>query len=171
MMSGQAWITRITLFLFVGSLGCRPTTPPPIPNADLPPVYPRSTITNPKVAEVASGFTKWIGEQLIETKPVFGRVEVLPPVPTLEPYGVGTYQKVPRLPVVLTTGPGWATLPADRREEVTATIFTTLSDRLAEARIEPPLRPTVTIQTPEGLELAWVNNLTPGRRLLHGDGE
>jgi hypothetical protein len=123
------------------------------------------------VAEAARGFTAWAEQQQIGNKPVFGQVEVLPPVPTLQPYGIGTYQKVSRLPVILTTGPGWAALPTGRREAVVVAAFTDLSDRLAGAKADPPLRPTVTVQTPEGLELAWVNDMTPGRRLLHGDGE
>ena len=90
---------------------------------------------------------------------MFDRVEVLLPVPTLQPYGVGTYQKVPRLPVVLTTGPGWTALPAEPPRG-TAAAFTDLSERLSDARITPPLRPTVTVQTREGLELAWVNEVS-----------
>lgn len=161
------WWVRIASAALTGAAGCRPAAPPP--TADLPPAYPRATITDPKVAEAARGFTEWANRQQVGGKPVFGRVEVLPPVPTLQPYGVGTYQKAPRLPAVLTTGPGWAALPTDRREAVTAAAFADLSDRLAGARAEPLLRPTLTVQTPEGLELAWVNEIPPGRRLLHGD--
>ncbi|MCE9561669.1 MAG: hypothetical protein K8U57_06400 [Planctomycetes bacterium] len=152
--------------------GCKPAPPPPQTPAagNLPPAYPRSTITDPKVADAARGFTTWVEQQQANGKPVFERVEVLPPVPTLLPYGIGTYQKVPRLPVVLTTGPGWTALPANQREALTAAAFTDLSERLTTAKVGP-LLPTVTIQTPQGLELAWVNDLPPGRRLLHGDGE
>jgi hypothetical protein len=137
----------------------------------MPPVYPRSTINDPQVADAAGQFTKWVNEQQVQAQPVFEKLEVVPPVATLEPYGIGTYQKALRLPVVLTTGPGWSSLPAERREKVVAAAFANLSERLAATRTEPALRPTVTIQTPEGLELAWVNALSPGRRLLHGDGE
>lgn len=167
-MRGRAWIMYPALLAC--AVGCRPAPPPP-PADNLPPVYPRAIINDPKVAEIASEFTAWTDQQQAGGKPVFSRIEVLPPVPTLEPYGIGTYQKVSRLPIILTTGPGWATLPAESREEITAAAFTDVSDRLQGARIEPALRPTVTIQTPEGLELAWVNTITPGRRLLHGDGE
>jgi len=162
--------------LSVGALaiatGCKPPPPPPQAPAagNLPPAYPRSTITDPKVADAARAFTAWVQEQQASGKPVFDKVEVLPPVPTLLPYGIGTYQKVPRLPVVLTTGPGWKELSADRREAMTAAAFVDLSDRLTAAKVNP-LLPTVTIQTPQGLELAWVNDVPPGRRLLHGDGE
>jgi hypothetical protein len=123
------------------------------------------------VAEAARKFTSWVEQQQANNTQVFERIEVLPPVPTLQPYGVGTYQKAPRLPVVLTTGSVWPTLSADRREALTAAAFNELSARLLEAKTDPPLRPTVTIQTRDGLELAWVNELSPGRRLLHGDGE
>ncbi|MBN9522132.1 hypothetical protein J0H58_27040 [bacterium] len=167
-MRRPAWIVSVAWL--VTTAGCRPAAPPPAP-ADLPPAYPRATITDPKVAGAARGFTEWAGQQQAGDRPVFGRIEVLPPVPTLQPYGIGTYQKVLRLPVVLTTGPGWAALPADGREAVTAAAFADLAGRLAGAGITPPLRPTVTLQTPEGLELAWVNDAPPGRRLLHGDGE
>ena len=169
MISGRTWIMNAALL--VCAVGCRPPAPPPVSTADLPPVYPRATITDPKVSEAAEEFTTWIGQQQADGNPIFGRIEVLPPVQTLEPYGIGTYQKVFRLPVILTTGAGWTALPADHREEITATAFNDLTDRLAKSKTEPALRPTVTIQTPQGLELAWVNNLTPGRRLLHGDGE
>jgi hypothetical protein len=148
-----------------------PAAPPPVPTTDMPPVYPRSTISDPRVAEVASEFAKWGDQQQFDGKPAFQKIEVLPPVQSLEPYGIGTYQRSLRLPVVITTGPGWDGLPADHREEVTAALFTKLLNQLEAARPEPAIRPTVTIQTPEGLELAWVNSLSPGRRLLHGDGE
>jgi hypothetical protein len=158
------------LLVLLLAAGCRPSTPSPVA-ADLPPAYPRATITDPKVADAARGFNTWAGQQQANGKPVFERIEVLPPIPTLQPYGVGTYQKEPRLPAVLTTGPGWTELPADRREAITAAAFTDLSDRLAATKSAPNLRPTVTIQTRDGLELAWVNDLPPGRKLLHGDGE
>jgi hypothetical protein len=163
------WWVRIAFAALTGAAGCRPAAPPAA--ADLPPAYERATITDPKVAEVARGFTTWAGQQQAGGQPMFGRVEVLPPASTLQPYGIGTYEKKPRLPAILTTGSGWAALPADRREAAVAAAFTELSDRLAGIKTEPPLRPTLTVQTPQGLELAWVNDVVPGRRLLHGDGE
>lgn len=153
------------------ALGCRPAAPPPVSTADMPPVYPRSVINDSKVAEVAEEFTRWGHQQQLEGQPAFEKIEVLPPVQSLEPYGIGTYQRSLRLPVILTIGAGWRALSEERREETTAAIFTHLTARLESARPENAIRPTVTIQSPEGLELAWVNNLAPGRRLLHGDGE
>ena len=166
-------IGRLVAFLgLVLAAGCRPSSTASVPApADLPPAYQRSTITDPKVAAAARGFTDWADQQQANGKPVFERVEVLPPIPTLLPYGIGTYQKVPRLPVVLTTGPGWTNLTADRREAMTAAAFTDLGERLEAARTTPPIKPTVTIQTQDGLCLAWVNDIPPGRKLLHGDGE
>ena len=159
-------MTRLLAVLgFFAAAGCRPSAPPPAA-ADLPPAYPRATITDPKVAATAKAFTAWAAEQQTNGQPVFARVEVLPPVPTLLPYGIGTYQKEPRLPAILTTGPGWDALPADRREAAAAAAFTELATQLAA-----PLRPTVTVQTRDGTELAWINELPPGRKLLHGDGE
>lgn len=178
-MTGTHWVVGILSLASSPWMmnGCRPVARPPVPSVlsqtqtELPPAYPRATIANPKTAEAARGFTTWVDQQKNDDKPVFGKIEVLPPVPTLEPYGIGTYQKFPRLPVLLTTGPGWDGLPADRREEIAAEAFRDLSGRLDEVRVEPRLRPTVTIQTPNGLELAWINDIVPGRRLLHGDGE
>jgi hypothetical protein len=153
------------------AVGCEPAAPPPVPPTDMPHVYPRSTISDPNVAEAASEFTEWINQQQVNGASVFEKIEVLPPVQSLEPYGNGTYQRELRLPVILTTGPAWDTLSDEHREEVAAAMFTELSGRLEASGTESPLRPTVTIQTPQGLELAWINNVTPGRRLLHGDGE
>lgn len=167
----RKWVPIVIVTLSV-SAGCQRTAAPPAPaTADLPPAYPRALITDPRVAQAAQEFRDWVDQQKAGEQPVFGRVEILPPLPTLQPYGIGTYEKVPRLPAILTTGPGWATLPKERREALTAAAFTDLTERLAAISEEPPLRPTITIQTPQGLELAWVNSIIPGRRLLHGDGE
>lgn len=178
-MSGRTWI--LSAALMACAVGCRPVDPPPVPPADpppanmppanMPPVYPRSTISDPNIAKAASEFAQWVSQQQVDGTSIFEKVEVLPPVQSLEPYGIGTYQRELRLPVILTTGPAWDSLSEEHREKVTAKMFTELSGRLEAARPESPLRPTVTVQTPQGLELAWVNKLTPGRRLLHGDGE
>lgn len=175
-MRGRIWIMNAALLAC--SFGCRPytyTSPAAdggqLATADLPPVYPRATITSPQIAEAASQFNKWAGELQVDGTPVFSRIEILPPVQTLEPYGIGTYQRALRLPVVLTTGTAWTTIPAEQREQITAAVFTNLSERLADAKSDPIISPTVTVQTPQGLELAWVNSVANGRRLLHGDSE
>ena len=102
---------------------------------------------------------------------VFGRVEVLPPAPTLLPYGIGTYQKQLRLPAILITGPGWRALTGDDREALAARAFQELSRLLESSASTSAVRATVTVQTPQGLELCWINDLEPGRKLLHGEDE
>ncbi len=138
---------------------------------DLPPAYTRDKILDPKLAQVAREFTTWAGNQKAQAGPVFGKVEVLPPAPTLLPYGVGTYEKQLRLPAILITGPGWRTLTDDEREAIAARAFRELAQLLESHASEPPVLATVTIQTPQGLELCWINDLEPGSQLIHGADE
>jgi hypothetical protein len=155
--------------LVLASTGCerRTAAPPGI----LPPAYTRDKILDPKLAEVARAFTAWAGEQKTPAGAMFGRVEVLPPAPTILPYGIGTFQKQPRLPAILITGPGWHGLAADARDGLAARAFEELSRLLESKGSESAVRATVTIQTPQGLELCWINDLEPGRKLLHGEDE
>jgi hypothetical protein len=141
------------------------------PAGELPPAYTRDKILDPKLAEVARAFTTWAGDQKVQAGAVFGRVEVLPPAPTLLPYGIGTYQKQMRLPAILVTGPGWHALAADDREALAARAFQELSRLLQSTASASAVRATVTVQTPRGLELCWINDLEPGRKLLHGEDE
>jgi hypothetical protein len=90
-------------------------------------------------------------------------------VRTVQPYGVGAYQQEPRLPVILTTGPGWAALKPPEKEEMAAQAFQDFSERLQALQREPPLQPTLTIQTSQGMELAWINHLDPSGKNVHGD--
>ena len=138
---------------------------------DLPPAYTRDKILDPKLAKVARAFTAWAGDQKTQAGAVFGSVEVLPPAPTLLPYGIGTYQKQLRLPAIMITGPGWRTLAADDREALAARAFQELSRLLESSASASAVRATVTVQTPQGLELCWINDLEPGRTLLHGEDE
>jgi hypothetical protein len=166
----RAWpIIALAVAAVLASTGCERRAVAPA--GDLPPAYTRDKILDPKLAEVARAFTAWAGEQEVQAGAVFGRVEVLPPAPTLLPYGVGTYQKQLRLPAILITGPGWGTLAGDDREALAARAFQELSRLLESGAGAPPVRATVTIQTPQGLELCWINDLEPGRRLLHGEDE
>jgi hypothetical protein len=136
---------------------------------NLPPAYTRDLVLDPELIGIARSFTTWVEGQRAGDQPVFGRIETLPPAPTLLPYGIGTYQKEMRLPVILITGTGWSALTPEGREEIASRAFRQLSDRLAaDAKVHPVL-PTLTIQTPEGLELGWINQLEPGRKLLHGE--
>jgi hypothetical protein len=166
----RAWpVIALIVATALASAGCdRRST---APAGDLPPAYTRDKILDPKLAEVARAFTAWASEQKVQTAVVFSRIEVLPPAPTLLPYGIGTYQKQLCLPAILITGPGWRALAADDREALAARAFQELSRLLESSASAPTARATVTIQTPQGLELCWINNLEPGRKLLHGEDE
>jgi hypothetical protein len=75
------------------------------------------------------------------------------------------------MPAILITGPGWRALAGDDREALTARAFHELSRLLESSARASAVRATVTVQTPQGLELCWVNDLEPGRKLLHGEDE
>ena len=166
----RAWpVISLSVAAVMASTGCE--RPAVAPAGDLPPAYTRDKILDPKLAEVARAFTAWAGAQKVQAGSVFGKVEVLPPAPTLLPYGIGTYQKQMRLPAILITGPGWRALAADDREALAARAFQELSRLLESSASESIVRATVTVQTPQGLELCWINNLEPGRKLLHGEDE
>ena len=168
-MNGAGPIVALAFAAVLPSTGCDRRVAAPA--GDLPPAYTRDKILDPKLAEVARAFTAWAGEQKMQAAPVFGRVEVLPPAPTLLPYGIGTYQKQPRLPAILVTGPGWHALAPDDREALAGRAFQELSRLLESSAGTSGVRATVTIQTPQGLELCWINDLEPGRKLLHGELE
>lgn len=166
----RAWpVITVAFAAVLTSTGCQRRA---VESADdLPPAYTRDKILDPKLAEVARAFLAWAGEQKAQKGAAFDRVEVLPPAPTLLPYGIGTYQKQLRLPAILITGPGWRALAADDREALAARAFHELSRLLESSASASTVRATVTIQTPQGLELCWINNLEPGRKLLHGEDE
>ena len=166
----RAWpVIALVVAAVLMSTGCGRRAE--ITAGDLPPAYTRDKILDPKLAKVARAFTAWAGDQKTQAGAVFGSVEVLPPAPTLLPYGIGTYQKQLRLPAILITGPGWLTLAADDREALAARAFQELSRLLDSSASASTVRATVTVQTPQGLELCWINNLEPGRKLLHGEDE
>ena len=166
----RAWpVLALSVVAVLASTGCGRRAGPTAGN--LPPAYTRDKILDPKLAEVARTFTAWAGELKVQAGAVFGRVEVLPPAPTLLPYGIGTYQKQLRLPAILTTGPGWRALAGDDREALAARAFQELSRLLESSASAAAVQATLTIQTPQGLELCWINELEPGRRLLHGEVE
>jgi hypothetical protein len=168
-MSRAGLVIALFVAAVLASAGC--DRRPVAPAADLPPAYTRDKILDPKLAEVARAFTAWAGAQKGQSGAVFSRVEVLPPAPTLLPYGIGTYQKQLRLPAILTTGPGWYALAGDAREALAAHAFQELSRLLESSASGSAARATLTIQTPQGLELCWLNDLEPGRKLLHGEVE
>ena len=164
----RAWpIIPVIVAAVLASTGCDRRGA--VPAGELPPAYTRDKILDPKLVEVARAFTAWAGEQNVQARAVFSRVEVLPPAPTLLPYGIGTYQKQLRLPAILTTGPGWRGLAADDREALAARVVQELSRLLEPSAGAAAVQATLTIQTPQGLELCWINELEPGRKLLHGE--
>jgi hypothetical protein len=166
----RAWpVIALSVAAVLASTGCDRRAV--APSGDLPPAYTRDKILDPKLADVARAFTAWAGEQKVQAGAVFERVEVLPPAPTLLPYGVGTYQKQLRLPAIMITGPGWRALDGDDREAQAARAFQELSRLLETSGGAAALRATVTVQTPKGLELCWINDVQPGRKLVHGEDQ
>lgn len=151
----------------LGAAGCHPVK---APAGDLPPAYTSNQITDPALVDVAKGIKGWGSEQVgAGRKPLYGRIEVLPPVPIVQPYGVGVFQQEMRLPVIFTTGPGWAGQKAAEKETAIAEVFRHISHRLKDLNREPPLEPTLMVQTPQGMELTWINRLEPNGKNVHGD--
>lgn len=139
---------------------------------NLPQAYARSQINDPELQRFAQEFKTWALQQSTggaTPGPLFKRVEVLPPTQTVLPYGVGAFEQELRLPTILTTGSGWASQNPEEKEAVAALAFRRLSQGIEALKLNPPLRPTLTIQTPSGLELSWMNDLDEGRRNIHGD--
>ena len=148
----RAWpVNALLVVAVLASAGC--DRPAAAPSGDLPPAYTRDKILDPKLAEVARAFTAWAGGQEVQAGAVFSGIEVLPPAPTLLPYRIGTYQKQFRLPAILTTGPGWRELAGDDREALAARAFQELSRLLESSASAAAGQATLTIQTPQGLEL------------------
>lgn len=158
--------------------GCQPSLPAGAGNKQsaeaekaLPPAYPRTLILDPWIEKAVQDFQTWTGTQRVgkENTPIFSRVEVQPVTPTVQPYGIGAYQKEPRLPVILTTGPGWSELAPAEKEREAARAFQEIAQRLSALQHEPPLMPTLTVQTPQGLVLGWINGQDKGGKVLHGE--
>ena len=172
---GSFYLMALMSVLVEAAAGCGTSAPRPDnvaeASSELPPAYTRDKIIDPKLADAARAFTGWVEAQKAGTAPIFSRVEVLPPTPTVLPYGIGANQKEIRLPAILITGPGWSSLKPEERESLAARAFLDLSARLSAVKPEPPIRPSVTIQTPQGLELAWINQIEPGETYLHGEQE
>lgn len=151
------------------SVGCQQALPPP-PAKELPPAYTSNQITDPALLHVSEEIRELVTKQIgAGGKPLFSSTEVLVPAWTVQPYGVGSFQQELRLPVILTTGLGWAGLKRDDKEAKVAETFNAVSAKLATLKRETPLWPTLTIQTPQGLELAWINHLDASGKNLHGE--
>jgi hypothetical protein len=141
---------------------------------DLPPAYARSQIIDPRLRAVAREFTTWAlkqGTAAANPAPLYSRVEVLPPAQTVLPYGVGAYQKELRLPAILIVGSGWAKQTTDEKEAAAAQAFRELSLVLEALKLDPPMRPTLTIQAQSGLVLGWITDVEEGRKYIHGDDQ
>ncbi len=176
MNSGQIMPPRWSLIVAMTALGltasgCQPPRDlPRNPPGDLPPAYTSNRISDPAQLRTAEAIRAWAtGRTGTGRQPLYSKVEILPPVPIVQPYGVGIYQQELRLPVILTTGPGWKGMTHEGRETRTAEAFREIAGRLKSLGGEPLLQPTLTIQTPEGMELAWVNHLDPDENNVHGD--
>lgn len=151
----------------LGAAGCRPAK---APAGALPPAYTSNQITDPALVAVAEGIKAWGTAQLdAGGKPLYSRIEVLSPVPIVQPYGVGVFQQERRLPVIFTTGPGWSGHGLPEKEAAVALAFEYISAALKDLEREPTLQPTLTIQTPQGMELTWINRLDPNGKNVHGD--
>ncbi|HWG47358.1 MAG TPA: hypothetical protein VN688_31635 [Gemmataceae bacterium] len=153
--------------------GCQPNPPAAQgKKGELSPAYMRNYIDDPALREIVKAIrTQALKEVGADQHALYSRAEILPPAQTVQPYGVGVYQQEPRLPVILTTGPGWATLKQADKEAKVAKAFRTISAQLEVLKRTPPLRPTLTIQTPQGMELGWINHLDPNGKNLHGGDE
>ncbi|HTU88780.1 MAG TPA: hypothetical protein VMF69_01670 [Gemmataceae bacterium] len=150
--------------------GCRRTPPDRPAEEALPPAYLRNRINDPSLHEAAEQIRTWALQQIgAGGQPLYSRAETPPPVQTVQPYGVGVFQQEPRLSVILTTGTGWDGLkPAEKEAKVTQA-FREFSKLLGGLKREPALRPTLIVQTPQGMELTWINHLDPSGKNVHGD--
>ncbi len=167
-MTGSLRSLLAAPLLGLAALGCGPERPPA--TGALAPAYTFNQITDPALLNVVEEVKNWASQQVAaDQKPLYSRIEVLHPVPIVQPYGVGVFQQEVRLPVIFTTGPGWDDLPLVKKEEAAAQAFRDISEHLQGLDHEPRLQPTLTIQTPEGMELAWINRLEPGGKNIHGD--
>ncbi|MSR29927.1 MAG: hypothetical protein EXR99_00335 [Gemmataceae bacterium] len=100
-------------------------------------------------------------------KPLFGKVEILAPASIVLPYGVGVFQQEIRVPIILTTAEGWISLSLMEKEKEVAWAFT---DSMATLqKCAHAKKPSLTLQTPRGLEISWVNDIQKGQKLVFGD--
>jgi hypothetical protein len=164
----------VALGFLLGVGGCEGFSGPP-PGADwqgTSATEGRRSITDPKLRAVAEDWqTGVLKQQAADGQPVFSRAELLPITMTALPYGVGAYEQQPRLPVILTTGPGWSALRAEQKEQQIALAYKDLADRLEKAGLGKDARPTLTLQTPQGMLLAWMNDLPSAGKRIHGDND
>lgn len=136
----------------------------------LPPAYTSNQITDPALAKIAEEVKNWgLKEADAAGKPLYSRIEVLPLTPIVQPYGVGVFQQELRLPAIFTTGPGWSGLKHPEKEDAVVRAFNHIAGLLRQLDRKPTLRPTLTVQTPQGIGLAWINHLEGSGNNVHGD--
>ena len=141
---------------------------PPAPVHETP--QPRPASTAPRFEQVVEPFRRWVLDQkAADQQPFYSRVEVLPVTQTVLPYGVGVNQQEPRLPVIVTTGPGWAKLTSGERHMAVARAFKEIEDGLHRAEQGAGVRATLTLQSPRGMLLAWINDTVSEPEFIHGD--
>ena len=166
---GRIGLIALTMVSSIVS-GCQRTPPDRPTEKALPPAYTRNQINDPALREAAEQIRTWALQQVgAGGQPLYSHAETPPPVQTVQPYGVGVFQQEPRLSVILTTGPGWDGLKPAEKETKVAQAFHEFSTRLGGLKREPALRPTLIVQTPQGMELAWINQLDPSGKNVHGD--
>lgn len=99
--------------------------------------------------------------------PKFGKTEILAPASIVMPYGVGMFQQEMRVPIILTTAMGWKSLQSEEKEKEVTQAFEEFKKILQQCSI--PRKPSLTLQTPQGLEISWVNDIQKGQKLVFGD--
>lgn len=97
----------------------------------------------------------------------FSKTEILAPAKIVLPYGVGVFQQELRLPVILTTDKAWRTLKQNEKEIEVKSAYQQMASLLQKTN--SPLKPSLTIQTPQGLEISWINEINEGSKIVFGD--
>jgi len=158
-------------FLILGLIGCgMPQTEkiPPIPEGNLSPAYPRSDITDPALVDASKQIQTYINEQKSALgDSLFSKTEILAPAKIVLPYGVGVFQQELRMPVILTTGTGWKSMKQSEKETEVKAAYQNMLNILQ--KLKAPLKPSLTIQTPQGLEISWINDLNGSSKFVFGD--
>ena len=162
---------RTIALLLMGLIGCgMPQTEkiPPIPEGTLPPAYPRSEITDPTTLDASKKIRAYVeGRKSPEGDMYFSKTEILAPAKIVLPYGVGVFQQELRLPVILTTDKAWRTLKQNEKEIEVKSAYQQMASLLQKTN--SPLKPSLTIQTPQGLEISWINEINEGSKIVFGD--
>jgi len=166
-------VIRCLLILIILSTGCsRPTKPldPLAADTIMAPAYPRSTMGDAPTERVATELaTLTKNRQTPAGEILFDRCDVLPPVRSILPYGAGQYEQQTRLPIILTTAPGWEKLDAVARQTELRALFVAISQ--STQSLGSVSGPILTVVNPRGWQVAWMNDAGTGRPLFVGDGD